>query len=477
MAIRRFQSWLADTGTQRSRTPNALSIAALVVGLMLTPEQPLRAQADLTGDKAKVADNVRADLSRLVDAQKAYFAKNKAYSNDVAALGFKGNSGAVVTISYASPRMWQANASHNALAPYVCFVIVNTPAANTPAEKPFCQDSKKSSAASALAAEGPATSKAEPAPAKTEAPKTEAPKTEAPKTEAPKVQQQKTEAPKVELPKVEAPKAETKTAAAPPKVATQKPAPAPKQVAANTPKPRAPRPVTTPRGRTNLGAGLPAQGDVEAMARAATRAATPVAAAGTPEPVTLKQFTEQVAKIAEGAAAVMRAKPPELARDPYESSAEYAARRADAMAAYGRREAEYFAKNTRTFVVDLQAKDVRYDPDRESLELAMDAVQLPTISAFSASNGMPTLAVACYTRPMFWCSPDGGMTYESAEQWRVTRAKAREADVLKTPLTLQARFVVGPHDDVRGPALTLIGLELQAKGATLARWSTASGSR
>ena len=219
----------------------------------------------------------------------------------------------------------------------------------------------------------------------------------------------------------------------------------------------------------------PTRAVVEAMARAATRPAGPVAATGAPETVSLKQFTEQVAKIAEGAAEVMRAKPPELARDPYESSAEYAARRADAMAAYGRRESEYFAKNSHTFIVDLAAKDVRYDPDRETLELAIDAVQLPTLSAFSTSNGVPTLAVACYTRPMFWCSPDGGMTYETAEQWRVTRAKARELDVLKTPLTLQARFVVGPHDDVRGPALTLIGIELQAKGSALARWPSTAG--
>ena len=172
---------------------------------------------------------------------------------------------------------------------------------------------------------------------------------------------------------------------------------------------------------------------------------------------------------------MIRAKPPELARDPYESSAEYAARRADAMAAYGRREAEFFAKNSHTYVVELAAKDVRYDPDREILELAMDPVQLPTLSAFSTNKGVPTLAVACFTRPMFWCSPDGGMSYESAEQWRVTRAKAREADVLKTPLTLQARFVVGPHQEVRGPALTLVGIELQAKGSTLARWPSSAG--
>jgi hypothetical protein len=459
MAIRRFQSSLGRT------LSHTIGTSAFLAAILAIPATPLRAQAELTGDKAKVADAVRADLSRLVEAQKSYFGKNKGYSNDLGVLGFKPNSGAAVTISYASPRMWQANASHASLAPFVCFVIVNTAAANTPAEKPFCQDSKKSSAASALAAEGPATpttTKAEPAPAPT---KSEPPKPAPTKTEAPKP-----EAPKVETPKVEAPKPEPKVAVAPRKTAAPKgAAPAPKQIASA--KPRAGR-STSPGGTAT---GLPAQGDVEAMARAATRPAGPVTAPGTPETVSLKQFTEQLAKIAEGAAQVLRAKPPELARDPYESSAEYVARRADAMAAYGRREAEYFAKNSRTFVVDLPAKDVRYDPDRETLELAMDAVQLPTLSAFSTSNGVPTLAVACYTRPMFWCSPDGGMSYESSEQWRVTRSKAREADVLKTPLTLQARFVVGPHEDVRGPALTLVALELQAKGTTLARWSSSAG--
>ena len=185
----------------------------------------------------------------------------------------------------------------------------------------------------------------------------------------------------------------------------------------------------------------------------------------------MKAFADRLDQIASGAAEIMRAKPPELARDPYESSAEYAARRADALAAYNRREADYYAKNTRTFVVDLPAKDAKYDPDRELLDITVDPVVLPTMRSFTAGGGLPALAVNCYTRPVFWCSPDKGMTYEPGDLWRVTRAKAREIDVLKTPLTVQARFALGPHEDSRGPALTLIGLELQAKGVTVARWS------
>ena len=53
------------------------------------------------------------------------------------------------------------------------------------------------------------------------------------------------------------------------------------------------------------------------------------------------------------------------------------------MAAYNRREADYYAKNTRTFVVDLPAKDAKYDPDRELLDITVDPVVLPTMRSFT----------------------------------------------------------------------------------------------
>lgn len=398
MSIRRFGSLIF----RLSACWQLMLSAVALLGVFAAT--PVFAQAELSGEKAKLAERLRADLSRLAEAQKGYFAKNKRFANDMSALAFAPTSGGSVTISYASARMWQANALHSSITPFVCFVIVNTPEGNSPVEKPFCTDANRTPGASALANAGPAAST---------------------RTAAPPVEQKK--------------------AAVSPPVKTQAP---------------------------------PPQANVRAAARAATHPAGPVANAGTVESVTLKAFIDRLDQIASGAAEVMRSKPPEFARDPYESSAEYAARRAeydarsaDAMAAYNRREADYYAKNTRTFVVDLPAKDAKYDSDRELLEVTIDPVALPTMRSLTAGGRPAALAVNCYTRPVFLCSPDEGMTYEPGELWRVTRAKAREVDVLKTPLTVQARFAVGPHDGSRGPALTLIGLELQAKGVTVARWS------
>jgi len=59
---------------------------------------------------------------------------------------------------------------------------------------------------------------------------------------------------------------------------------------------------------------------------------------------------------------------------------------------------------------------------------------------------------------------------------RMARGFARAAaGVLRTPLTRVARFVVGRRDDARSPAVSLVSMELQAKGAALSRWD--SGTR
>jgi hypothetical protein len=190
--------------------------------------------------------------------------------------------------------------------------------------------------------------------------------------------------------------------------------------------------------------------------------------------VTPSQFGERLNAIVAAALEMMNAKMPEVARDPYESSAEYQARVAQAYAVFQRRELEFYARNTRTYVVTIPVKDVKYDADREVVEFAIDAMTLPTTRSFAAADGA-RLSVACYTRPYFWCSPDAGMSYDGTDLWRVPRANARTADVLRTPLTLLARFVVGRRDDARSPAVSLVSMELQAKGAALSRWD--SGTR
>jgi len=55
-----------------------------------------------------------------------------------------------------------------------------------------------------------------------------------------------------------------------------------------------------------------------------------------------------------------------VARDPYESTAEYQARVAQAYAVFQRRESEFYARNTRTYVVSVPVKGVKYDADRRS---------------------------------------------------------------------------------------------------------------
>src|SRR5690606_22149585 len=117
-----------------------------------------------------------------------------------------------------------------------------------------------------------------------------------------------------------------------------------------------------------------------------------------------------------------------VVRDPYESTEEFEARRAAAIAAAERREQEFFQQNNKTYVVTLPIRDVRYDADREVLEFTVDGIGLPITRTFGDDSGTPTLAFTCYSRPVFWCSPESGMTYEAGDLWRVPRATARQYD-------------------------------------------------
>ena len=483
---------------------------------------------ELVGERAQKANAIKADLQKLSELERSYFAQNKTFTVDLTKLGFAPQSGALVTMSYASARAWAANATHTGIEPYVCFAIVSSPTASVDVDKPFCTDSRRGSAATSIAKAGASegakapSAKAVPAPqkavvaapAKADAPKpapTPAAKEEAQKamvaaaaskasaTAAPKATV--AAAPKAAAPKAAAPKAAEAAApkaaeaaapkaaeAAAPKAAE---AAAPKAVDAEVPKvvdvvvAQAPAPRTkmappnsrrsepSVRGKKMSAPTMPAQGDVAAEARAQTRAASAVRGSAAPEAVSSGAFTERLTAIAAGAREALAAKAPEVSRDSYESSGEYATRRAQALAVYERREEEFFAKNSRTFVVQITGKDARYDPDREVLDIGLETVALPV----ARDLGSAQLAVACYTRPVFWCSPDGGMTYEAMGLWRVARAKARELDVLRAPITVQARFVVGHRDDQHGAAVTLIGLELVARGQVLAKWDVTSETR
>lgn len=112
--------------------------------------QALGAQS---ASRARLADSVLTDLSRLSDLERAYFSANGHYTDDLTALNFKATSGAVITVSYASARTFSASASHYRLLPFLCFVIASATDGPEP-EKPFCANSRYGTAASALARVG-----------------------------------------------------------------------------------------------------------------------------------------------------------------------------------------------------------------------------------------------------------------------------------------------------------------------------------
>jgi hypothetical protein len=414
-------------GSSTSRMARGFARMAACVVVLLGLTAALGAQG---GDKAKVIEAVKSDLTRLATLERTWYEKNRAFTTDLRALAFTPTSGANIVMSYASARSWAANASHKTLQPMSCFIVGQLPSGQAAPEKPFCTEPTESKQVAA-----------------------------APATPAPRQQ----------------------SAAAPDKPAAR-PIPAPQVTA---PKPAAPRQQTVVSRRPSrraAGAGavattiveLPARAPSSGAALANTRAAGGVADAGVTEAVIPSQFSERLNAIVASALDMMNAKMPELARDPYESSTEYQTRVAQAYAAFQRRETEFYARNTRTYVVSIPVRDVRYDADREVVEFAVDPMALPTTHSFAAADGA-RLGVACYTRPYFWCSPDSGMSYDGTDLWRVPRAAARAADVLRTPLTLVARFVVGRREDARAPAVSLVSMELQAKGAALARWD--SGTR
>ncbi len=415
-------------GSSTSRLTRGLVRAAACAVLSLGFSAALAAQG---GDKAKVVEAVKADLARLSDLERAWYEKSRSFTTDLRALGFTPTSGASISMSYASARSWAANAAHPTLTPTTCFIVVSQPGAPSAADKalPFCSETTDNRQAAA------------------------APAAKAPTPAAPRP---------------------TVVATKPAVVATTPaPAKAPPQVVVNRRPARraALEPMSAPV--PTLVSILPSRAPSNSTALANTRSAGGAADAGVTEALSPAQFTARLSAFVASALEMTNAQMPELPRDPYESTAEHQTRVAQAYALFQRRDAEFYAKNTRTFVVSIPVKDATYDADRELVEFGVDAVALPTTRTFAAV-GAVDLSVACYTRPVFWCSPEAGMQYDGTDLWRVPRATARAVDVLHTPMTLVARFVVGRRDDTRSPAVSLVSMELQAKGAAISRWEASA---
>jgi hypothetical protein len=249
-------------------------------------------------------------------------------------------------------------------------------------------------------------------------------------------------------------------------------------------RPAQPLPAATPSTQTAQGQGRPTQAQpvgplstVPASALAGTRDIDipGITVPTQVESVSPQQFSQKLNDFAQGATtmyAELQARNESIVRDPYESTAEFEARRAEAFAATQRREREFFQQNSKTYNVAMPVREVRYDPDREIFEFTVDGLGLPITRASSSEPG--TLTLTCFSRPVFWCSTEAGMIYEAGDMWRIPRGTARQYDILRTPLTLVARFAVGRRNDAPVLAISLLSMDLQARGQSVSRWDGAA---
>lgn len=429
-----------------ARPASPVAFLATAVLLALAPARVDAQRPALAGEKARVAEAVKRDLTRLAALQRTYLGRAKTFATDPKDLNYTPASGAEVSIAFASANAWAANASHPALSPVKCFVIISaSDAVDAPTSQPFCTDAEPGTAAGRVADAGK-----QPVDTPTKAvantttvtpSRTPAPRPSAPATRRP------------------APSRTTPPAASTPSTATTP----------STGAPSAPsRPRNAAPAATNAASSAASTArETGAGIRMITRDAGETSTAERVESVSPTEFTTILNGMARDAIAVMDAPPPQVRRDPYESTPEFEARRAAAMAEYQAREAEWFRTTKRSFVVSLPVRNVRYDADTEMLEFNVDGFRLPT-----TREGRSQLTVACFTRPVFWCMPDSGMTYDANDLWKVPRATARQFDVLRTPLTLTARFTVGGRPEgERALAISLVDMELQARGQVVQRWA------
>ena len=432
-----------------ARFSSPVAFLATAALLTLAPAHIVAQRPALAGEKARVADAVKRDLARLATMQRANLSRSKTFASDIKDLHFVPSSGADISIAFASATAWAANATHATLSPVKCFVIISaSDAVDAPTSQPFCTDAEPGTAAGRVAAtsasrptDPPVTAPASKSPPRVSAPTTAAPTTAAPAKAAPSVPTRSPARTNVAAPRRTA--APTERAATPAVVERAAPA------------------VATPATSAPSRAGNAA---VRMITRDAGDGAT---LADRVEAVSSSEFASVLTAMARQAVAVMDAPPPEIIRDPYESTPEYDARVVAAAAEYLRREQDYFRATKRSFVVQMPVRAVRYDPDRETIEFSVEALRIP-----SAREGRSQLTIACFTRPVFWCMPDAGMTYDASDLWKVPRATARQFDVLRTPLMLTARFTVGGRPDgERALAISLIDMELQARGQTVQRWT------
>lgn len=440
----------------------------------------------LTGEKAQVADAVKADLTRLSELQTAHHNRTRVYAADARDLNFTPTSGATINIAYASMNAWAANASHPTLSPISCFIIISSAEPTGPAAQPFCQEGRPGSAAPAAsgqpsegAANAPRTTPNAPATGAPSAqPQTSQTPTQ-PRSGAAPGGQPVTAAPGTVVTSPSTPAREPqpqRETAVPTNVPRQETGMSPVQPAQPLRQPGSTQQTSGPVTRPQQQAALP-YADIPASARAGTRDIDPagMTVPSATENVTPAQFSAKLNEFAQGATTLLTQIPADLeriVRDPYESTAEFQARRAAALEAAQRKERDFFQQNSKTYNVAIPVREVRYDPDREIFEFTVDGMGLPITRG--EGNAPGTLTFTCYSRPVFWCSTEAGMTYEAGDMWKIPRATARQFDILRTPLTLYARFAVGRRNDASVLAIGLVSMDLQARGQSVSRWDGTS---
>jgi hypothetical protein len=73
----------------------------LAIACSIGAAHTLSAQQEVPPEKQKVADAVRADLTKLTDLERAFFSANKRFTVDTKALHFTPVSGATIAVCYA----------------------------------------------------------------------------------------------------------------------------------------------------------------------------------------------------------------------------------------------------------------------------------------------------------------------------------------------------------------------------------------
>lgn len=439
-------------------------LSAIALALLAMPVAAQRPA--LTGEKAQVADAVKADLTRLSELQTAHHNRTRVYAADARDLGFTPTSGATINIAYASMNAWAANASHPTLSPISCFIIISSAEPTGPAAQPFCQEGRPGTGA---VAGGQPTTGAQQQSPPTQQPRQQAGQAPAPAVTPPTV----TSTPSQPAREVQQPRQQ------------QAVAPVQRPETGMTPsRPAQPLPSATPSTQTAQGQGraTPQQptGPLSSVPASALAGTRDIDIAGITVPtqsenVTPQQFSQKLNEFAQGATtmyAELQSRNESIVRDPYESTAEFEARRAAAFEATQRREREFFQQNSKTYVVAMPVREVRYDPDREIFEFTVDGLGLPVTR--SGGNEPGTLTLTCFSRPVFWCSSEAGMVYEAGDMWRIPRGTARQFDILRTPLTLNARFAVGRRNDAPILSISLLSMDLQARGQSVSKWDGAA---